>query len=80
MPSGSGLAGLIGAIILGLVLAYAIFRNRSRNPRNEQIAEAATREEYRHPDSYDPQTFRRGLKRNLDGSIPAGAPGSKAKR
>jgi hypothetical protein len=69
--------GLFGAIVLGAVMAYADFRNRKQNPRNVRIAEAATREEYRHPDSYNPETFRQGLKPNMDGTIPDGAPGGK---
>jgi hypothetical protein len=68
--------GLVGAIILGLVLAYSMVRNRARTPHNERIAEAATREQYRHPETYDPEQFRRGLRPNADGSLPDGAPGS----
>jgi hypothetical protein len=68
--SATGLMGLIGAVVLTIVLAYSLFRNRNRSPRNERIAEAATREEYRHPDSYNPKPFRDGLVRNPDGSMP----------
>lgn len=51
----------IGAIILGLVLAWAVFRNQSRNRANDRIGDAAAREQYRHPESYDPEKFRAGL-------------------
>jgi hypothetical protein len=52
----------IGAIILAAVIAWAILRNRARNRGNDRLTEAATREEYRHPGSYDPKKFRQGLK------------------
>jgi hypothetical protein len=52
----------IGAIILAVVIAWAILRNRARNHGNDRLTEAATREEYRHPGSYDPEKFREGLK------------------
>jgi hypothetical protein len=68
--SAAGLVAIIGAVVLGLVLAYASLRNRSRSRKNDQIGQAATREEYRHPESYNPQKFRDGLENNPDGSIP----------
>jgi hypothetical protein len=52
----------IGAVILAAVIVWAILRNRTRNHANDPITDAATREEYRHPDGYDPEKFRAGLK------------------
>lgn len=51
----------LGAAALGLVLAWAIFTNRGRSARNERIGDAAAKEQYRHPESYNPDKFRRGL-------------------
>jgi hypothetical protein len=51
----------IGAIILGLVLAWGIFRNRRRNRANDRIGDAAAREQYQHPNSYDPEKYRAQL-------------------
>ena len=51
----------IGAIILGLVLAWGIFRNRQRNRGNDRIGEAAARDQYQHPNSYDPEKYRAQL-------------------
>ena len=48
----------IGAIILGLVLAWGIFRNRQRNRANDRIGDAAARDQYQHPHSYDPEKYR----------------------
>jgi len=62
--------GIIGAALLGLVLAYAIFRNRNRSGHNAAIGEAAAREQYQHPNSYDPQKFRGKLAPNPDGTMP----------
>ena len=51
----------LGAVILGLAVAWALFANKSRSARNQRIGDAATREQYRHPESYEPEQFRRGL-------------------
>jgi hypothetical protein len=55
----------LGAAVLGGAIAWAMIRNRHRNPDNDAITEAATRAEYKQPDSYDPQQFRRILKPNV---------------
>jgi len=52
----------LGAVVLGLAVAWAVFTNKGRSPRNERIGDAATKEQYRHPESYDPEKFRHGLK------------------
>jgi len=52
---------IIGAVTLGAVLAYATIRNRRRNRANDAITEAATRAEYKRPDSYDEKQFERLL-------------------
>jgi hypothetical protein len=70
MISAAGLMGIIGAVILGVVLTYAIFRNRNRNPRNEQIGEAAAREQYQNPNGYNPDEFKEKLVPNPDGTVP----------
>jgi hypothetical protein len=52
----------LGALVLGLVIAGGLLANRKRNLRNQRIGEAAAKEQYRHPSSYNPEKFRRGLK------------------
>lgn len=42
----------IGAFLLGLVLAWAMWTNAHRNRRNDALTEEATREEYDDPDAY----------------------------
>lgn len=59
----------IGTLVLGAVIAYVLLKN-SRNPRNDRIGDAATREQYRHPETYEPEKFRAGLKPNPDGTAP----------
>ncbi|HVV26815.1 MAG TPA: hypothetical protein VHC40_02495 [Rhizomicrobium sp.] len=51
-----------GAAILAVAVAWAILRNRRRNPANDTVGQAATREEYREPDRYDPGKFRKELR------------------
>jgi len=43
----------VGAALLGLAIAYGLFRYYRRDRRNDAVTEQATREEYRHPDRYD---------------------------
>ena len=43
----------VSAALLGLALAYGLFRYTRRDRRNDAVTEQATREEYRHPDRYD---------------------------
>ena len=66
----------IGALLLAAAIGYALLR-KSRNPRNDQIGDAAVREQYRHPETYKAENFRAGLKPNPDGSVPRtdGEPG-----
>jgi hypothetical protein len=47
----------LGAIVLGLAIAWSVIRNRRRNPANDAVTEAATRAEYKRPESYDPKQF-----------------------
>lgn len=51
----------VGTFVLGVVIAWGILRNKYRNRTNDAVTDAATREEYRHPDTYDPEKFRREL-------------------
>lgn len=51
----------LGTFILGAAVAWAVIRNSQRNHANDAVTEAATREEYRHPNSYDPEKFRAQL-------------------
>lgn len=51
----------IGAVVLGLVLAWGIVRNRRRNRDNDRIGDAAARAQYRDPGSYDAEKFRAQL-------------------
>ncbi len=38
---------IAGVVLLGLALAYGIFRNRTRTPRERAVTEAATKERNR---------------------------------
>jgi hypothetical protein len=38
---------IAGVVLLGLALAYGIFRNRTRTSRERAVTEAATKERYR---------------------------------
>jgi hypothetical protein len=51
----------VGVLILGVAIAWALVRNKYRNRANDAITDAATREQYTHPNSYDPNKFRHGL-------------------
>lgn len=42
----------LGALLLMAVLVYGVLQTRRRNRANDPITEAATREEYDHPDTY----------------------------
>ena len=46
----------LGALALGIVLAVVLWRNHNRNKHVDPVTEAATREEYDHPDRYDNKT------------------------
>ncbi|MBA4000644.1 hypothetical protein [Brevundimonas sp.] len=46
----------LGALALGVVLAVMLWRNHKRNKRVDPVTEAATREQYDHPDRYDRKT------------------------
>lgn len=43
----------LGALALAVTLAVMLWRNHNRNKAVDPITEAATREEYDHPDRYD---------------------------
>jgi hypothetical protein len=51
----------IGGAILGFALAWGLFRNQSRNRANDRVGDAAAREQYQHPNSYDPEKYRTQL-------------------
>ncbi len=42
----------IGAIVLLAAIGYGVYRDKTRNKRIDPITEAATREEYGHPERY----------------------------
>ena len=48
----------LGAVILGCAIAWAMIRNRHRNPANDAVSEAATRAEYKRPETYDEKQFK----------------------
>jgi hypothetical protein len=43
---------VLGALVLGVVIAWAAFRYMSRNRRLDEVREEATRQQYDHPDTY----------------------------
>ncbi|HYE47880.1 MAG TPA: hypothetical protein VEA44_19085 [Caulobacter sp.] len=43
----------IGWVVLGLALAYGLWKYYTRNKANDAVTEQATREQYEHPESYD---------------------------
>ena len=43
----------IGAIVLLVAIGYGVYRDKTRNKRKDPITEAATREEYEHPERYE---------------------------
>jgi hypothetical protein len=43
----------LGALLLFGALIYGFTQYKRRNRANDAITEAATREEYSHPDAYD---------------------------
>jgi hypothetical protein len=42
----------VGALALLIALVWGITQYKSRNKANDRLTEAATREEYDHPDTY----------------------------
>ena len=49
----------IGAIVLLAAIGYGVYRDKTRNRRKDALTEAATREQYRHPERY--QEMRRAF-------------------
>ncbi|WP_300578487.1 hypothetical protein [Phenylobacterium sp.] len=43
----------VGAALLGVAIIFGLMRYHRRDRRNDAVTEAATREEYQHPDRYD---------------------------
>lgn len=43
----------VGWVVLGGVLAFAVWRYHTRNKRNDRVTEKATRELYDNPETYD---------------------------
>lgn len=43
----------VGALLLAAALVWGIVQYRTRNKANDALTEAATREEYDHPDTYE---------------------------
>ena len=48
----------LGALLLLAVLVYGFVQYKRRNRANDPITEAATREEYDHPDTYQQEQDR----------------------
>lgn len=46
----------IGTLLLGLAVAWGIWRGRRRSRREREITEAATDELFHHPERYDRRT------------------------
>jgi hypothetical protein len=44
---------VVGAGLLFAALLYGVLRNRGRNKRTDAITEAATKEQYEHPERYE---------------------------
>lgn len=42
----------IGAIVLLAAIAYGVFRDKTRDRSKDVLTEAATREQYEHPERY----------------------------
>lgn len=43
----------LGALLLGLAIAWGLWSYHTRNKANDRLTEEATREMYKHPDSYE---------------------------
>lgn len=43
----------LGALALFIALAYGAWSYHTRNKANDRVTEEATRELYKHPDTYD---------------------------
>ncbi len=43
----------VGAALLGAAIIFGLVRYYRRDRRNDAVTEAATHEEYQHPDRYD---------------------------
>jgi hypothetical protein len=44
---------ILGAGLLFGALLYGVYRDRTRNKRTDAITEAATKEQYEHPERYE---------------------------
>jgi hypothetical protein len=56
----------VGALVLLIALVWGITQYKSRNKANDALTEAATRDEYDHPDTYqkDEDAFRDQVRRS----------------
>ena len=54
----------LGALVLLIALVWGITQYKSRNRANDAVTEAATRDEYDHPDTYekDEDEFRKQVR------------------
>jgi len=43
----------LAIVVLGVALAWAFMRYKTRDRSKDEVTERATRELYRHPDTYD---------------------------
>lgn len=44
---------IIGALLLLAGIGYAMYRDKTRDKRKDAITEAATKEQYEHPERYE---------------------------
>ena len=61
----AGIYYALGALLLGVIMAYAMIRNATRNKANDKITEAATRMQYKDPERYE-HGGREALKSQLE--------------
>ena len=48
----------LGALVLLAVLVWGVTQYKTRNKANDRVTEAATRDEYDRPDTYDQDRFK----------------------
>lgn len=53
----------LGIAALGAAFAYGIYMSRRRNRANDNVRDAAVRNEYSDPEGYDPARFEKEAER-----------------
>lgn len=54
----------IGVVVLAVGIAWGVLRNKHLNRANDQVTEAATKEAYEHPETYDEGKFKAQIRRD----------------